>query len=42
VRILHTVEFYLPFKHGMSEVVKQISERIIVLVYDVTVATSSC
>lgn len=42
MRILHTVESYLPLKHGMSEVVKQISERLVVLGHDVTVATSSC
>jgi glycosyltransferase involved in cell wall biosynthesis len=40
VRILHTVESYLPLKHGMSEVVRQLSERLVILGHDVTVATS--
>lgn len=42
MRILHTVESYLPLKHGMSEVVRQVSERLVKAGHDVTVATSFC
>jgi L-malate glycosyltransferase len=41
MRILHTVEFYHPFLGGMQEVVKQLSERLVRLGHDVTVATTS-
>lgn len=41
MRILHTVESYLPARHGMSEVVKQISERLVQRGHQVTVATSN-
>lgn len=40
MKILHTVESYLPEKHGMSEVVRQISELLHLSGHDVTVATS--
>ncbi len=40
MKILHTVESYLPQKHGMSEVVKQISEYLVNSGHDVTVVTS--
>ena len=39
MRILHTVESYLPSRHGMSEVVRQISERLVLAGHQVTVAT---
>jgi L-malate glycosyltransferase len=39
MKILHTVESYLPSRHGMSEVVRQISERLAVDGHQVTVAT---
>lgn len=39
MKILHTVESYLPARHGMSEVVRQISERLAARGHDVTVAT---
>lgn len=42
MKILHTVESYLPLKHGMSEVVRQLSERLVRLGHEVTVATSYC
>ncbi|WP_094584261.1 glycosyltransferase [Synechococcus sp. BO 8801] len=41
MKILHTVESYLPARHGMSEVVRQISERLVARGHDVTVATRS-
>lgn len=41
MKILHTVESYLPARHGMSEVVKQISERLVQRGHQVTVATSN-
>jgi glycosyltransferase involved in cell wall biosynthesis len=41
MKILHTVESYLPARHGMSEVVRQISERLVQLGHQVTVATSN-
>lgn len=40
MKILHTVESYLPARHGMSEVVRQISERLVARGHHVTVATS--
>lgn len=39
MKILHTVESYYPEIGGMPEVVKQLSERLVVLGHDVTVAT---
>lgn len=41
MRILHTVEFYHPSVGGMQEAVQQISERLVRLGHDVTVATST-
>jgi L-malate glycosyltransferase len=41
MKILHTVESYLPARHGMSEVVRQISERLVRKGHQVTVATSN-
>jgi len=40
MKILHTVESYYPSTGGMQEVVKQISEHLVVMGHDVTVATS--
>lgn len=40
MKILHTVEFYYPSVGGMQEVVKQLSERLVICGHDVTVATS--
>jgi len=40
MRILHTVEFYHPSVGGMQEVVKQLSERLVKLGHEVTVATT--
>ena len=40
MKILHTVEFYPPSIGGMQEVVKQISERLVKLGHDMTVATT--
>ncbi len=40
MKILHTVEFYHPSKGGSQEVVKQLSERMVELGHEVTVATS--
>ncbi len=40
MKILHTVESYLPLRHGMSEVVRQISEYLAQSGHDVSVATS--
>lgn len=40
MKILHTVESYLPARHGMQEVVAQISERLTRRGHEVTVATS--
>lgn len=40
MKVLHTVEFYHPSVGGMQEVVKQLSERIVKLGHDVTVATT--
>jgi len=40
MKILHTVEFYHPSIGGMQEVVKQLSEKLVELGHDVTVATT--
>jgi L-malate glycosyltransferase len=40
MRVLHTVQFYHPSVGGMQEVVKQLSERLVKLGHEVTVATS--
>ena len=40
MKILHTVEFYYPSVGGAQEVVRQISERLVKLGHDVTVATT--
>ncbi len=40
MKILHTVESYLPARHGMAEVVRQLSEGLAARGHDVTVATS--
>lgn len=40
MKILHTVEFYYPSVGGMQEVVKQLSERLVKLGHEVTVATT--
>ncbi|MFH1827620.1 MAG: glycosyltransferase family 4 protein [bacterium] len=40
MKILHTVESYFPSTNGMQEVVQQISERLVRLGHDITVATS--
>lgn len=40
MKILHTVESYLPERHGMQEVVSQLSERLVAMGHSVTVATS--
>ena len=40
MKILHTVESYLPDRHGMSEVVRQISERLALEGHEIIVATS--
>lgn len=40
MKILHTVEFYYPSLGGMQEVVKQLSERLVKLGHEVTVATT--
>ena len=39
MKILHTVESYCPAGGGMYEVVKQLSERLVKLGHEVTVAT---
>lgn len=39
MKILHCVESYFPSKGGMQEVVKQLSERLVAMGHDVTVAT---
>ena len=41
MKILHTVESYTPSINGMQQVVKQLSERLVLLGHDVTVATSA-
>jgi glycosyltransferase involved in cell wall biosynthesis len=40
VKILHTVESYLPARHGMAEAVRQVSERLVRRGHEVIVATS--
>ena len=40
MKILHTVESYLPARHGMQEVVTQLSEALVKMGHDVTIATS--
>lgn len=40
MKILHTVEYYHPSVGGMQEVVRQISEQLVKLSHDVTVATT--
>ena len=40
MKILHTVESYYPALGGMQEVVKQISERLVKMGHEVTIATS--
>jgi glycosyltransferase involved in cell wall biosynthesis len=40
MKILHTVESYFPARNGMSEVVEQLSRRLVQMGHDVTVATS--
>lgn len=40
MKILHTVEFYLPSTGGAQEVVRQLSERMVAMGHDVTVATT--
>lgn len=40
MKILHTVEFYHPSTGGMQEVVKQLSEGLVKLGHDITVATT--
>lgn len=40
LKILHTVESYFPSRTGMSEVSRQISERLVEKGHDVTIATS--
>ena len=40
MKILHTVEFYEPSKGGAQEVVKQLSEHMVLAGHDVTVATT--
>jgi len=42
MNILHTVQSYLPERHGMSEVVRQLSERLVKKGHRVVVATSRC
>lgn len=39
MRILHTVESYLPAMHGMQKVVQQISEKLSLLGHEVIIAT---
>jgi glycosyltransferase involved in cell wall biosynthesis len=39
MKILHTVESYLPAMHGMQKVVQQISEKLVLLGHEVTIAT---
>lgn len=40
MKILHTVESYLPSRHGMQEVVTQLSESLVKMGHEVTIATS--
>lgn len=41
MRILFTVEAYLPARNGMQEVVSQLSERLVKKGYDITIATAA-
>jgi glycosyltransferase involved in cell wall biosynthesis len=41
MRILFTVEAYLPARNGMQEVVSQLSERLVRKGYDITIATAA-
>ncbi|MBI5324348.1 MAG: hypothetical protein HZB41_03560 [Ignavibacteriae bacterium] len=41
LKILHTVESYLPSRSGMAEVTRQISERLVAKGHEVTIATSA-
>lgn len=41
MKILHTVESYLPMRHGMQEVVTQLSEKLVSMGHEVTVATAT-
>jgi L-malate glycosyltransferase len=41
MNILHTVEFYSPSVGGAQEVVKQLSERMVALGHQVTIATTT-
>lgn len=41
MKILFTVEAYLPARNGMQEVVSQLSERLVKKGYDITIATSA-
>jgi hypothetical protein len=40
MKILHTVQFYYPSVGGAQEVVRQLSERLVLLGHEVTVATT--
>ncbi len=40
MKILHTVELYHPSQGGMQEVVKQVSERLVRLGHEITIATT--
>ena len=40
MRILHTVEFYSPSEGGAQEVVRQLSERMVNMGHEVTIATT--
>lgn len=40
MKILHTVQGYLPERNGMQEVVSQLSEKLVALGHEVTVATT--
>ena len=40
MKILHTVEFYYPSVGGAQEVVRQLSEHMVRMGHDVTVATT--
>ena len=40
MKIVHTVESYLPAHHGMAEVVRQLSEGLVQLGHDVVILTS--
>ena len=40
MKILHTVESYLPSRHGMQQVVSRVSDHLVRMGHEVTVATS--